>query len=81
MEFARHHGGRLDAARIACPVLVAWGTADNLLDWPAAAARYRDEWLPHAEWVTLDDVGHCPQLDVPGPTAELVLSFAARADD
>ena len=26
-------------------------------------------------------VGHCPQLDVPGPTAELVLAFADRAGD
>jgi pimeloyl-ACP methyl ester carboxylesterase len=81
VEFARERGWRLDAERIDCPVLVAWGTADKLLDWPTAAARYRDEWLPGAEWVTLDGVGHCPQLDVPGPTAELVLAFADRAGD
>jgi pimeloyl-ACP methyl ester carboxylesterase len=81
VEFARSHGWHLDAGRITCPVLVAWGTADNLLDWPTAAARYRDEWLPSAEWVTLDGVGHCPQLDVPGPTADLVLDFTRRAGD
>jgi pimeloyl-ACP methyl ester carboxylesterase len=78
VNFARSHGWRLDAERIACPVLVAWGTADKLLDWPTAAARYRDEWLSDAEWVTLDGVGHCPQLDVPGPTADLVLDFTRR---
>jgi pimeloyl-ACP methyl ester carboxylesterase len=81
VEFARDHGWRLDAERIDCPVLVTWGTADKLLDWPTAAARYREEWLPSAEWVTLDGVGHCPQLDVPGPTAELILAFAGRAGD
>jgi pimeloyl-ACP methyl ester carboxylesterase len=79
VEFARNRGWKLDAGRIACPVLVAWGTADNVLDWPTAGARYRDEWLPDAEWVTLDGVGHCPQLDVPGPTADLVLAFTRRA--
>ena len=32
---------------------------------PSAAVRYREDWLPHADWVELDGVGHCPQLDVP----------------
>jgi pimeloyl-ACP methyl ester carboxylesterase len=81
VEFARNHGWHLDAGRIDCPVLVAWGTADKLLEWPTAAARYRDEWLPDAEWVTLEGVGHSPQLDEPGSTAGLVLAFAARAGD
>jgi pimeloyl-ACP methyl ester carboxylesterase len=54
-----------------------WGTADKLLPWPTAAARYRDEWLPDADWVTLDGVGHCPQLDVPDQTAGLILDFTA----
>jgi pimeloyl-ACP methyl ester carboxylesterase len=70
-------GWELDAARIACPVRIVWGTADRLLPWPAAARRFRDEWLPHADWVELDDVGHCPQLDVPLETAELVLGFTS----
>jgi pimeloyl-ACP methyl ester carboxylesterase len=81
VEFARGQGWRLDAGRIACPVLVAWGTADNLLEWPKAAARYRDEWLPDAEWVTLEGIGHWPQLDSPRTTADLVLGFARRAGD
>ena len=65
----------LNAARIACPVRVVWGTADRLLPWPSAAARFRDEWLPGADWIELDGVGHCPQLDVPAVTADLILSF------
>jgi len=67
----------LDAQRITCPVRFVWGTADKLLPWPAAAARYRAEWLPHADWVLLDGVGHCPQLDVPTEAAQLVLDFTS----
>jgi pimeloyl-ACP methyl ester carboxylesterase len=78
IEFARRHGWQLDAARIDCPVRVVWGTADRLLDWPSAAARYRADLLPHADWVELDGIGHCPQLDVPLETAELIAGFAAR---
>ena len=57
---------------IACPLRIVWGTADRLLPWPAAA-RYRRE-LPFADWVVLDGVGHCPQLEVPLEVAELVLT-------
>jgi pimeloyl-ACP methyl ester carboxylesterase len=67
--------GELDAAAIACPVRVVWGTADRLLPWPSAAGRFRHEWLPHADWVELDGVGHCPPLDVPLEAAQLILGF------
>jgi hypothetical protein len=43
------------------------------------AARFRDAWLPQADWVELEGVGHCPQLDVPLEAAELILGFTARA--
>jgi pimeloyl-ACP methyl ester carboxylesterase len=65
----------LDAERITCPVRIVWGAEDRLLPWPSAAARYRRDWLPHADWVVLDGVGHCPQLDVPLETAELILGM------
>jgi pimeloyl-ACP methyl ester carboxylesterase len=68
---------RLDAERIGCPVLVVWGAEDKVLPWPAAAARYRGSWLPQAEWMVLDGVGHCPQLDAPLETAQLILGFTA----
>lgn len=74
---AREHGWPLEPARITCPVRIVWGTADRLLPWPAAAARYRTDWLPDADWVILDGVGHCPQLDVPLETAQLILGFTA----
>jgi pimeloyl-ACP methyl ester carboxylesterase len=70
---ARREGYSLDAARVGCPVRVVWGTADRLLPWPDTAERYRRDWLPHADWVTLDDVGHSPQLDVPLEAAQLIV--------
>ena len=78
IDRAREHGWPLDASRVECPVRVVWGTADRLLPWPRAAERYRSDWLPHADWVELDAVGHCIQLDVPLETAELVLGFTSR---
>jgi pimeloyl-ACP methyl ester carboxylesterase len=75
IEHALHAGWPLDAERIACPVRIVWGAEDRLLPWPEAAARYRREWLPHADWVILDGVGHAPQLDVPLETAQLILGF------
>jgi pimeloyl-ACP methyl ester carboxylesterase len=65
------------AEKIECPVRIVWGTEDKLLEWPSTATRYRDDWLPHADWVELEGVGHCPQLDVPLETAQLILGFTA----
>jgi pimeloyl-ACP methyl ester carboxylesterase len=75
IDNARRTEWTLDAERIACPVRVVWGTEDRLLPWPSAAARYRTGWLPHADWVELDGVGHAPQLDAPLETAQLILGF------
>jgi pimeloyl-ACP methyl ester carboxylesterase len=72
IDYAVTHGWRLDAERIECPVRIVWGTADRLLPWPSAAERFKHDWLPQADWVELDDVGHAPQLDAPVETAELI---------
>jgi pimeloyl-ACP methyl ester carboxylesterase len=77
IDLARREGWTLDAERITCPVRIVWGTADQILAWPAAAARFRQEWTPQADWVDLEGVGHCPQLDVPLETAELILGFTS----
>jgi len=78
IENALREGWPLDAEKITCPVRVLWGTEDKLLPWPSAAARYRDAWLVQADWVVLDGVGHCPQLDVPLETTELIVGFTAE---
>ena len=74
-EYAMREGYDLDAEKIGCPVRIVWGTEDKLLPWPTAAIRYREDWLPNADYVVLDDVGHSPQLDVPLETAQLILGF------
>ena len=79
IDYAIGEGYDLDAERIACPVRVVWGTEDKLLPWPSAAVRYRDDWLPTADWIELDGIGHCPQLDVPLETAQLILGFTTRS--
>ncbi len=68
-------GWELEAERIECPVRIVWGVEDRVLPWPNAAERYRTEWLPDADWVLLDGVGHSPQLDVPDVTARLILKL------
>jgi pimeloyl-ACP methyl ester carboxylesterase len=72
-------GWPLDAERIECPVRIVWGTADRILPWPRAAARFRDDSLPHADWVELGGVAHLPQLDVPLETAQLILGFTSES--
>ncbi len=77
IQLALREGYPLDMAAITCPVRIVWGTRDRLLEWPTAAARF-GQGLPHADWVVLDDVGHCPQLDVPPEAAELIREWTAR---
>lgn len=76
IDHALREGYPLDLAAVACPVRIVWGTEDRLLPWPSAASRYR-EGLAHADWVVLDGVGHCPQLDVPLETAELIMGVTS----
>jgi pimeloyl-ACP methyl ester carboxylesterase len=76
IELARARGWPLELDGLDCPVRIVWGTRDRLLRWPRAAARFREEWLPSADWVVLEDVGHCPQLDVPDVASGLIADFA-----
>ena len=78
IDHAVAEGWSLDAERVTCPVRIVWGTDDRILGLPAAAARYRADWLPNADWVELGGIGHSPQLDVPAETAQLILDFTRR---
>ena len=77
LEYALREGFTLEAEKITCPVRIVWGTDDKMLSWPSAAARFHD-WFPHADWVELEGIGHCPQLDVPLETTQLIVGFTAR---
>jgi pimeloyl-ACP methyl ester carboxylesterase len=76
IESANRSGWPLDVERVTCPLRIVWGSEDRLLPWPTAAERYRAA-LPNADWVVLDGVGHCPQLDVPVEAAQLILGFTS----
>ena len=78
IDCALREGYDLDAERVTCPVRIIWGMCDRLLPLPVSAVRYRRDWLPTADWVELDDVGHAPQLDVPLQAAQLILEFTSR---
>ena len=77
IDHATREGWSLQAEKITSPVRIVWGTDDRLLPWPSAAARYRTDWLPQADWVELEGIGHAPQLDVPLETAQLILGFTS----
>ena len=77
LAFGLENRWTLEAERIDCPVRIVWGTADRILPWPNAAVRFRDDWVPQADLVELDGIGHCPQLDVPLEAAQLILGFTA----
>jgi pimeloyl-ACP methyl ester carboxylesterase len=55
------------------PVLLIQGDRDRLV--PVAAARAAAEAHPHWTYVELADVGHVPQLQVPGVVATELLSW------
>jgi pimeloyl-ACP methyl ester carboxylesterase len=55
-----------------------WGDRDQLLPWPEGAGRL-PAMLPAADWIVLDGVVHCPQLDVPLEAAELILGMTGAA--
>lgn len=74
LDYARTADYSVAAADVTCPVRIVWGKKDLILPWPAYQARYREE-LPEVDWVELDEVGHCPQLDIPEQATRLVLDF------
>jgi pimeloyl-ACP methyl ester carboxylesterase len=76
IEHAEANGWNLEAEGITCPVRLVWGTEDKVLTAPGGAARFREQWIPQAEWVEVEGAGHCPQLDHPLETAQLILDFA-----
>ncbi len=75
IELGREIDWSLDPQKIECPVRIVGGASDRILPWPGAAEKFRSTTFPHADWVELEGVGHCPQLDVPVQTTELIRGF------
>jgi pimeloyl-ACP methyl ester carboxylesterase len=57
--------------RVACPAVLIWGEGDRFI--PSRCRDFFLEKLPHVRHEPLPDCGHCPQLECPRRTAELLL--------
>lgn len=66
----------LHPERIDCPVLLVWGRQDVMV-FQTGADRVLDA-VGDARLVTIEDCGHCPQIEAPDRLAELVLGFPAE---
>ncbi len=77
VEYALREGYALQPERVDCPVRIVWGTEDRLLPLDPAAVGLRT-WFPQADWIELEGIGHCPQLDVPLEAAQLIVGFTAE---
>lgn len=62
--------------KLACPTVILWGKADNVIPLRAGEALARE--LPAAEFVVWEGAGHLPHEDRPADFNNLVLQFLAR---
>jgi sigma-B regulation protein RsbQ len=67
---------RADLARVTVPTLVVQCAEDAIA--PREVGEYVRDRIAGSTLVTLDAVGHCPQLSDPGPTAAAIAAFARR---
>jgi pimeloyl-ACP methyl ester carboxylesterase len=70
---ARPLDDRLSALQI--PVLVIFGTEDQIYDTPAAVERYED--IANAQIELIEGAGHSPNVETPDRVAALIAAFAA----
>lgn len=65
----------IEMAKIRCPVLLAWGTADPLLPESAADAITRYLANARVSRLLMPDVGHYPPVEVPDRFARLIADY------
>jgi sigma-B regulation protein RsbQ len=65
---------RDDLARVSIPTLVIECAHDTLA--PREVGAYVQQRIDGSELVTLDAIGHCPQLSAPDITAQAIAAFA-----
>jgi pimeloyl-ACP methyl ester carboxylesterase len=63
--------------RVRCPSTLVWGESDRLL--PAGCRDFYLEHLREVRYEGIPACGHCPQLECPKRTAELLRELATRA--
>jgi pimeloyl-ACP methyl ester carboxylesterase len=70
---------RLEALPTPIPLLVIFGTEDQVYDAEKSADAFRD--VPGASISLIDGAGHSPNVEKPAETSALVLEFAANPGD
>jgi pimeloyl-ACP methyl ester carboxylesterase len=79
-DFASAEGLDARIRSAAVPLMVIFGTEDQIWNDPAAAANaYRT--VPGAEIAMIKGAGHSPNVEKPAQTAALIHEFAANAGD
>jgi pimeloyl-ACP methyl ester carboxylesterase len=73
----RGHAYRATVDSVRCPVLLLQGDRDRLVPVSVARAAAR----AHPDWTlaVLTGIGHVPQLETPGETAELIIGWLGQA--
>jgi sigma-B regulation protein RsbQ len=64
---------REDLGKVTVPTLVIQCAVDAIA--PPEVGRFTHERITGSRLVTLDAIGHCPQLSAPEATAEAILGF------
>ncbi len=64
---------KVDYQKLKVPTLLIWGREDRIL--PSSWAPEIAGGIPGGRAVILEDCGHVPQLEVPGPFAEVVENY------
>ena len=59
--------------RIACPLLLVWGDRDRMVYTGGAERVLRT--VPYSDIEVIPDCGHCPQVERPERTAQILLEF------
>ncbi len=67
---------RDDLAHVTVPTLVVQCAEDAIA--PQSVGEFVRDRIAGSTLVTLDAVGHCPQLSAPEPTAAAIVAFASR---
>lgn len=69
------NGRAFDLDRISVPVTLIWGDRDRMVSHKGA--RHLVERFPEMRYELLEDVGHCPQVEVPERFVEILLEATA----
>jgi sigma-B regulation protein RsbQ len=67
---------RRDLARVKVPTLVIQSAVDAIA--PPEVGVFVNDQIPDSRLVTLDAIGHCPQLSAPQATARAITAFVAE---